>query len=266
MKRTFSSEDRDEVKLVKVKAIKRGTVSGKFGNFHMDPKGKDPLARARSVRPEVADELVKKGLAVRVGNGSSRTSGYVAERLIDTVAARRRETSITRNDEETRMAEVFGSNGADTRDTTAFEVDPSKSARVSPFEAPTLTTKPADGEEEDEDDTDEDNDDGDDYDQGEGETGRAHLSLNPADDAMAQEGNAGGGDAPPIDSEDAHQDEALREQAGSDQGAGESRHDDTGASTDGTATTRTGADLTTEDAAPAVAAPKPRRSRSTPAA
>jgi hypothetical protein len=255
MKRYFSTEDRDETKLVKVKALKRGTLSGKFGSFHMDPKGKDPLARARSVRPEVAAELEKKGLAKIEGRGSRRTSGFSEERLIDNVAARRRETSITGNDEDTRFAEVFGSNGADTRDTTAFEVDPSKTARVSPFETVTLGEADVD----DDDDDGQEDDDGDE----EAQTTRDPVSTStgPADDAMLQEGNAGGADSPPRDDDEqpAGGTTSTAAQAGSDQGATDALTDATGAPI-GVAGTETPA-VVDPTAAPIADAPAPRPRR-----
>jgi hypothetical protein len=253
-RRYFSTEDPAETKLVKVTAIKRGTITGRAGTFHFDPKGKDPLARARSVRPEVAEEAVKKGLVTLAGNGSTRTDGSLRTTTVAANAASRRETSVTKEDERTDHAEFFGLAPANTRDTTAFEVDPSKVARVNPFEVQTLGDEQTDA---DDDDTDEDDDDGDD--QGEGETDRM-VSLDPADAVLSQEGNAGGADGPPIDDEDDTSGEGsgqdgVSQQSGSDQGSGESHTDGTGSATDATDTeTKT------------VAAPRPRRTRSTTAA
>lgn len=246
MKRTFSTEDRTETKLVKVEAIKRGTVSGRYGIFHMDPKGKDPLARARSVRPEVADALVEKKIAKIVGGGSTRTSGSLVSRTTGEVAARRRETSITRNDEDTAPAQYFGSNGADTRDTTAFAIDPSRAARHSPLQAATLPA--GDGEPEDDDGLDNDDDlDGDAGDEGNDQDETRDLGpMLSADDAMSQEGTSTGGDTPPSDDDEGD----VTDHSGSDQGAGGDATDDTGAPND-----------QTDDTTKAAAAPAPRRGR-----
>lgn len=206
MKKYFSTEDREPVKTVKVIAIKRGTVTSPRGIFHVDPNGKDPLARARTVPVDIAEELKRKGLVKFEGRGSARTSGRPDGTPLHLAAANRRTTSVENDGEELRNAEYFGSSGADTRDTTAFSTDPSKFARTGVQSVEPTT---------DDDDTDldigsegngdegEHDDDGTDPDAGEGEDEGAHpMDVATTDTILGQEGNAGGADAPPVDDGD----------------------------------------------------------------
>jgi hypothetical protein len=253
MKRYFTTEDQAEVSQVKVKAIKRGTITGRRGTFHFDPKGKDPLARARTVPVEIAVEAKGKGLVEYAGKGSDRTAGKTAgTQLIDAVTSRRT-TSVEKDGEDLRTAEYFGSTGADTRDTTAFPRDPSKYARTG-VQSEELTVEPEDvlldldddddssGDADEDDDTSGDDDD---------DTGSEAEAFNPTgtistDETLNQEGNAGGADGPPKDDDDAIDT--------TDHDGSQSEHGDNNQVDDKTI------DATkVEDAAPLAPAPRARR-------
>lgn len=196
-------------KFVDVKAIKRGTVTTAFGNFHFDPNGKDPLSRERSIRAEAALICKQRGYVKIVGEGAEDEAEAIAaanaDRSVNAAAARRREASV--EDEHDGLKQVFGSGGADTRDTTAFERDPTLYVRTG-----TLQVERADGvidgmvtADDIEGNDDDDQDDGDDsLLGGEGPTGSAG--------AAAQEGNAAGSDTPPRD--DHPRDDAATSQGG----------------------------------------------------
>lgn len=251
-----SREERHGLEQVKVKAVKRGTIATRFGTFHFDPKGKDKLARERTVRSEVAIQAKEKGLVTFVGRGSERTAGGLRGRHVAEAAASRRETSA--EDEHEQMTELFGAGGADTRDTTAFERDPSKFARTG-----TLTVERTDGTHDgtvDEDEIDGHGDDSEKEEESEAEDGddEKHddsMLGSAADGTLGQEGNAGGGDAPP-------RDDAATAQGGTagqdGQGLGSSETGDKDTQ-DAEDSAGEGGGVADEAAAPP--GPKPRRTR-----
>lgn len=253
MKRYFSSEDDTPVETVKVKAIKRGNVTGKKGIFHFDPKGKDPLARSRTVPVEVALEAKAKGLVEYVGRGSARTSGVTEGTPLADAVANRRATSIENDLEDLRGVEYFGNSGSDTRDTTAFSRDPSKFARTgvqSEEDNTSLTDEETEvtdlSKTEDADDDEDDETDGEVTDQ----TGASTAAFT-ADETLSQEGNAGGADSPPNDDDD----------TGANGSTDTSEHPNAPAGNESEADTSAVVDATTDTAAPPVG-PKPRRNRS----
>jgi hypothetical protein len=252
MKRYFSSEDDTPVETVKVKAIKRGNVTGKKGTFHFDPDGKDPLARSRTVPVEVALEAKAKGLVEYVNRGSVLTSGVTRGTPLDEAVENRRVTSVDTDGEELRNVQFFGASGSDTRDTTAFARDPSKFARTgvqAEEDSTALTEEEAEVTELDRAEGDRDDDD-----QDEDET-VDQTSTITKDETLAQEGNAGGPDSPP--SED---DETTDTTTGD---AIDATGTDTGTSnqsTESTADNSAVVDATRDTAAPETA-PRPRRSR-----
>lgn len=243
--RYFDQPD-TQAKYVEVKAIKRGTATTAFGNFHFDPDGKDPLSRRRSIRQEAALFAKQRGLVRIVGEGGEDEAEELAaenlRRSTGVVADRRRQASL--DSEHDGLKQVFGAGGADTRDTTAFEQDPSRYARTG-----SLSVERIDGEQEgvvqSSDIEGDDDEDKDDDMLGGGDTP-------PADPASAQEGNATGGDTPPRD--DTREAEATN--GTSDQDGSGGGNSETG---DHTAQI---AQETTAQGGGVADAPKPRRSRS----
>lgn len=253
MKRYFTTEEEDQSEQIRVKAIKRGTVTGRAGTFHFDPNGRDPKARKRTVPFEIAFTAKEKGLVEYISKTSETEAMDIDDQRIGAVGARRRETSIGAGGEEPRIMDMLGASGGDTRDTTAFAADPSKSARVSPGRVIRLGERREPDEELEDLDDDEENGDGDD---GEGD-GTDATGTFPSTDAMAQEGNAGGADAPPRGDD-------VSDHSGTDQGAGVTATDGSGIATDQTDDGTQAVAIEAADGelrAPAAAAPKPRERR-----
>ncbi len=199
--------------LIKVRAIKRGTVAVKSGTYHFDPKSKHARARQRSVPVDAAEAASKKGLIKILGEGSERTAGSVVGRAlgidVSLFGAEQRERSA--DAEHGSMTEVFGAGGADTRDTTAFQRKPvglsedqaagSETPRQIRLgdETARAETLLEDQDPDDDEDGDLDVDEDEDDEDAREEHAIDEFLREPGDDQLRQEGDAGGGDRPPVE-------------------------------------------------------------------
>lgn len=111
---------------VVVKAVKRGSRSTRIGIVHLDPKG-HPRARRVEVPRDVAEYLEGQGLGEIL-----KTVTLEPEQGDETLGERgARVRAENAEGEDEQRPRQMGASGADTRDTTAFERDPTEGGRSS---------------------------------------------------------------------------------------------------------------------------------------
>lgn len=111
---------------VVVKAVKRGSRATRIGIIHLDPKGHE-RARRVEVPRDVAEYLEDQGLG-EILKTVTLEAEDAGETLGDRGARIRGENADA---EDEHRPPQLGASGADTRDTTAFERDPTIAGRSS---------------------------------------------------------------------------------------------------------------------------------------
>ncbi len=122
--------------MVMIEAVRRGTVTGKEGIFHVDPDGRRPEARKRAVPAVIAEKLVAKGLAriikTRMVEDGEDAVGAGADGVdvVDVAAPGTKRRAKRAPAEEKAVPAILGMGGGSTRDTTNFQRDPLETTRT----------------------------------------------------------------------------------------------------------------------------------------